>query len=103
IKAAKPNIISLAEDRERALWIGTREGKLWELREDKWMAQTNFFETNAITSLVPGADGSMWVGTDGNGLYRKINGGFHHLGKSEGLAGKVIRTLYLDPQGTLWI
>ncbi|HXU79172.1 MAG TPA: two-component regulator propeller domain-containing protein, partial [Methylomirabilota bacterium] len=103
IRPAKPNIISLAEDREGALWIGTREGKLWELREDKWMAQTNFFETNAITSLVPGADGSMWVGTDGNGLYRKINGGFHHLGKSEGLAGKVIRTLYLDPQGTLWI
>jgi len=42
IKSAKPNIISLAEDREGALWMGTREGKIWQLHENKWLAQTNF-------------------------------------------------------------
>ena len=33
IKSAPPNIISLAEDREGALWTGTREGKIWQLHE----------------------------------------------------------------------
>lgn len=103
IKSAKPNIISLAEDRKGALWMGTREGKIWQLHEDKWLAQTNFSQTNAITAIVPDTDGSMWVGTDGNGLYRLKNGSFHHLDKSEGLLSDVIRTLYLDGQGTLWI
>jgi len=103
IKAAKPNIISLAEDREGALWIGTRDGKISQLHRGTWLAQTNFSQTNAITSIVPDTDGSMWVGTDGNGLYRIIHRSPQHIDKSEGLLSKVIRTLYLDAQGTLWI
>ena len=103
IKLAKPNILSLAEDREGALWVGTREGKIWQLHEGKWLAQTNFFQTNAITAIVTDTNGSMWVGTDGNGLYRFLNGSFPHMEKSEGLLSDVIRTLYLDAQGSLWI
>jgi signal transduction histidine kinase len=45
----------------------------------------------------------MWVGTAGKGLYQFANGSFHHIEKREGLSSDVIRTLYLDAQGTLWI
>ena len=100
---ATPGIISLAEDREGGLWMGTREGKIWQLREGQWLAQTNFSQTNAVTVIVPEKDGSMWVGTEGNGLYRLINGHFHRIGKSEGLLSEMIRTLYIDAQDTLWI
>jgi signal transduction histidine kinase/streptogramin lyase len=103
IKSAPPNINSLAEDREGGLWVGTREGKLWRLHEEKWLAQTNFSQTNAIASIVTEADGSMWLATEGSGLYRVGNGGSHQIDKREGLLSKVIRTLYRDPQGTLWI
>src|SRR5439155_19506105 len=85
------------------LWMGTREGRIWQLHEDKWLAQTNFSQTNAITSIVPDTEVSMWIGTDGNGLYRITNGSVHQIDKSEGLLSKAIRTLSLDPQGTLWI
>jgi ligand-binding sensor domain-containing protein/signal transduction histidine kinase len=103
IKSAKPNIISLAEDREGALWMGTRDGKIWQLHENKWLGQMIFSQTNAITAIVPDTDGSMWIGTDGNGLYRLINGSCQHIDKGAGLLSDVIRTLYLDAQGTLWI
>ena len=103
IQSAKPNIISLAEDREGALWMGTRGGKIWRLREDKWLEQTNFTQTNAVTAIVPEADGPMWFGTEGGGLYRLANGNFQHIGRNEGLLSDMIRTLYLDAQGALWI
>jgi ligand-binding sensor domain-containing protein/signal transduction histidine kinase len=103
IRSAKPNVISMAEDREGALWMGTREGKLWQLREGDWREQTNFSPARAVTALVPDAEGSLWVGTDGNGLYRLLNGSFRHIGKSDGLSSDAIRTLYLDAQGSLWI
>jgi ligand-binding sensor domain-containing protein/signal transduction histidine kinase len=103
IQSAKPNIISLAEDHEGALWTGTRDGKIWQLRENKWLAPSNRFQTNPVTALVPDTDGSMWIGTDGSGLYRLANGSVEHIGRSEGLLSESIQTLYLDPQRTLWI
>jgi len=103
IKLAKPNIISLAEDHEGALWTGTRDGKIWQLRENKWMAPAIIPQTNPVTALAPETDGSMWIGTAGSGLYRLANGGVEHFGKREGLLSESIQTLYLDTQGTLWI
>jgi ligand-binding sensor domain-containing protein/signal transduction histidine kinase len=103
IKLAPTNIISLAENREGALWAGTRDGKIWQLRENKWLAQTNFSQTNAVTAMVTDADGSMWIGTAGGGLYRLVKGHVEHVGKSEGLLSDAIQTLYFDAQDTLWI
>jgi ligand-binding sensor domain-containing protein/signal transduction histidine kinase len=97
------NISSLAEDNTGALWAGTRAGKLWQLREESWLAQTNFTDTNALTSIVADAEGSLWIGTDGGGLCRFANGTVHYLDPNERPLGKAIRALYLDPQGTLWI
>ena len=103
IKTAEPNISSLAEDPDGGLWLGTRCGKLWELRQGVWMARPNLSQTNAITSLVADPDGSIWVGTDGNGLYRLKPGGLQRFGKADGLLSEAIRALYLDERGSLWI
>ena len=103
IPSAKPGIISMAEARDGALWIGTRAGSLWQLREDHWLAQPGLVRTNPITCLAAAADGSMWVGTDGDGLYRFVNGGVDHIDRSKGLSGKAIRALHLDAEGALWI
>lgn len=101
IELTNASIISLAEDHEGALWMGTREGKLWQLRAGNWLAQTNF--PNAVTAIVPDPNGSIWIGTDGSGLYRLQNGSFDRVGKKEISSGDRIRTLYLDAQDTLWI
>ncbi|HXI69597.1 MAG TPA: two-component regulator propeller domain-containing protein [Verrucomicrobiae bacterium] len=101
IELTNASIISLAEDSGGALWLGTRAGKIWQLRAGKWLAQANV--TNAVTAIVPDPDGSIWFGTDGSGLYRFMNGTFSRVDKGEGLLSDKIRTLYLDVQGTLWI
>ncbi len=103
IKSAPKNIISLAEDQDGALWTGTRDGKIWQLREGRWLEPAGFSQTNPVTAIVPQADGTLWIGTDGDGLYRLANGSFRHLDRKDGLFSSAIRTLYLDGQGTLWI
>jgi ligand-binding sensor domain-containing protein/signal transduction histidine kinase len=103
VQSAKPGIISMAEARDGAIWIGTREGKLWRLEEDNCLPQPGFIQKNAITCIVPETDGSIWVGTDGDGVYRFVSGGLDHIEGSKGLLGKAIRALHVDAEGTLWI
>jgi ligand-binding sensor domain-containing protein/signal transduction histidine kinase len=103
IRSVPKNIISLAEDRDGALWAGTRDGKIWQLREGQWLEPAGFSQSNAVTAIVPQADGAFWIGTDGDGLYRLANGSFRHMDRKDGLFSSAIRTLYLDRQGTLWI
>jgi ligand-binding sensor domain-containing protein/signal transduction histidine kinase len=95
------NIISLCEDRNGGLWVGTREGKLWRVDNEKWEAQTNL--PRAITAIVPGTNGAMWIGTEGDGVYELNSSERVHLDTSNGLLSDLVRTLYLDPQDTLWI
>ena len=103
IADAKPNVISLAESRDGTLWLGTEDGKLWELREARWTEQTNLPPSGAITAMAADTDGCLWVGTEENGLYRVGNNGIQHLARHEGLPREAISTLYLDSAGVLWI
>jgi ligand-binding sensor domain-containing protein/signal transduction histidine kinase len=103
IPSAPANIISLAEDSSGTLWVGTRTGKIYELRAGRWLVPANFIQTNAVTAIVSDTNGSIWFGTDGDGLYPFQNGNFQHISKGEGLGSVAIQTLYLDAQNTLWI
>jgi signal transduction histidine kinase len=49
------------------------------------------------------SDGTTWIGTEGDGLYRYQEKSRAHFEKGGGLLSDWIRTLYVDAQGTLWI
>ncbi|HVU07548.1 MAG TPA: two-component regulator propeller domain-containing protein [Verrucomicrobiae bacterium] len=97
------NIISLAEDKNDSIWVGTRDGQLWRLQNKNWTQQTNFAQTHAITAIITSPDGVVWAGTEGSGIYQFKNGNCTHFNTQDGLLSDLIRTLYLDAQGTLWI
>lgn len=97
------NVLSLANGSQGTLWAGTREGELWRRRDSLWRKESGFPHTHAITAITPAPDGSVWVGTQGDGLYQFQDTVRLRLEKSAGLLSDLIRTLYLDPQGTLWI
>jgi len=100
---ANQSVISLAEDAQRQLWAGTRDGKLWRLAQGTWLQLTNWVDRHPITALAPLPDGSLWIGTDGAGLYRRHQESLTHYDKGSGLAGSSVATLYPGADGTLWI
>ena len=62
------NVISLAENREGDLWVGTREGELWRRSRGNWIAQTNLWQSHPITAIVHSRDGCVFLGTEGGRL-----------------------------------
>ena len=97
------SIISLAEDAQGGLWVGTRDGHLWRRWRQQWIEQPNPWQEHAITAIVQDHDGSILVGTSGAGLFRIRGGEVVHYGKTQGLLSELIRTFHLDHDGSLWI
>jgi ligand-binding sensor domain-containing protein/signal transduction histidine kinase len=97
------SISALGEGRHNEIWAGTHDGELWFYAGGKWQMQTNCPIVHAITAIVSDANGVLWVGTEGDGLYRLEGEAHRRCEKLAGLPSGWIRTLFLDAQGTLWI
>ena len=82
---------------------GTHAGKLWQLREGKWLAQNSISISNSISAILPATNGALWIGTEGSGLIYMEHNVATVFSKSAGLPSEIIRALYLDAQGALWI
>ena len=97
------NIISLCETGNGALWVGTAEGKLFRLENDAWQEQTNL--DHPITAIAAAPDGVIWVGTEGDGVYRFNSQGLTQWDTENGLLSDLVRTLYVDSDSdhSLWI
>lgn len=97
-------IRSLYEDREGNLWVGTGQG-LAMLRPsnigiavppDQWRSRP-------LTAVAAGSDGSIWVGTEGAGLYRLKSGHWSRLGIEEGLPSEFVWSIAEDLKGRVWV
>ncbi|MGC3957281.1 MAG: two-component regulator propeller domain-containing protein [Verrucomicrobiota bacterium] len=97
------SLTALAEGNDHSIWAGSRENDLWHLARGQWTRAANFPASNGITALVAEPDGSVWVGTDGNGLFRWKTSVRNHFTRTNGLASDSVRTLHRDAAGTLWI
>ncbi|MDB6020707.1 MAG: Histidine kinase, partial [Pedosphaera sp.] len=87
------DVSALGQDAPGGLWVGTRHGELWWQDHGQWQAQRNGPEVHAITAMVPEMDGSMWVGTAGDGLFSVEGKAGGHWRRRNGLVSDWIRTL----------
>ncbi|MDH0863573.1 diguanylate cyclase [Mitsuaria sp. GD03876] len=111
---AAGTIRALAEDRDGQLWIGTIghgldrydpvEGRFQHFRHGD--APTGSLPDDRVQALAVDGEGSLWVGT-WKGLARKRAGSdrfepvFSTPGQP-GLAGKIVLSLFVAPDGRLW-
>ena len=99
-------VLAITQTPEGYLWVGTQGG----LARFDGMSFTTFDSRNtpemrnsAITALCADREGTLWIGTEGGGLVGLRDGVFTHYGKSDGLAGDVLKVIYQSRDGALWI
>src|SRR5205807_5170897 len=97
-------IYALAQAQDGSVWAGTGDG-LSHLQNGRI---TNYetgktFPSNSVISIAASPKDTLWVGT-ARGVKEFRNGRFiRALGTEQGLADRVIRSLYQDRKRNLWI
>jgi signal transduction histidine kinase/ligand-binding sensor domain-containing protein len=97
--------MSLAEDKEGALWIGTSGGGVSRWRNgriESFGTEDGYPSGVDVIALAADPDGSMWIGTT-TGLVHWSDGAFKTIGEAEGLPRNQVRALAVDAQGALWV
>jgi len=112
----KTTVTCLIEDTMGIIWIGTYETGL--IRFDPVTEQMEVFSfdksikqtipNNFITSLALGKDQKLWIGTSEGMAWFDLNTNDitrleHMVDKKGSIHTKVIRRIFVDSKGTLWV
>lgn len=117
---AGETILAIMQDREGSIWVGTESNGLSILRTQKfrtYMMQggppnerpgrsvpvVRGANEDSVRCVFQDHAGTMWIGTDSNGLYRYDRGKFNTLNTQNGLSSNVILALAGDTKGDLLI
>src|SRR5205823_9500219 len=57
----------------------------------------------SVSALLPDRQSSLWIGTQGEGLYRLHDGKVSHYRTRDGLSNDTVQNLFEDREGTLWV
>lgn len=100
------NVISLNEDQDKNLWIGTDDGGLNCYNLIKKSISHYFLnggKTPDIRVIFTDSNGRVWVGQSGLYLYNKAEDKFDIYTGKGGLASDFIKGITEDGNGNLWI
>lgn len=98
-------VLSVFEDREGSIWIGTEAGGLNLLKSKKFNTFTTRegLPSDLVKAIYQDHQGGIWIGSNGGGLTLFKNGQFTTWTTKEGLSSDVVLSLAGDANGTLWI
>ncbi len=110
---SKAKIHDILTDRQGNLWLGVyQKGALMVSRdaEDSMVnyAYSPFYPslnigTEPVLCVLQSSDGALWVGTDGDGIYRASAPGapMRHIAYTDSDAGTIL-AIFEDSRGTIW-
>ncbi|UTN03583.1 ATP-binding protein [Flavobacterium bizetiae] len=104
-------------DSDDVLWVGTILGlyqvslkdnsgfKVTKMRDAMFNDKTKYNSIQTILSIYESNDKTIWIGTDGEGLfnYNKKNKSFVNYNDFPGFKEKSVRAIISDNNGSLWI
>jgi signal transduction histidine kinase/ligand-binding sensor domain-containing protein len=96
------SILTLFEDQEDNLWVGTDTAGLHILRHQKFRTLPAL-AGSSVAAISQTSDGAIWSATKGEGLFRFEDGKTHRLSTKDGLLSDIILTLAADRDGSLWL
>ncbi len=98
-------ILSVYEDREGSIWLGTESGGLNLLKSKKFNTFTtkDGLPSDLVKAIYQDPQGRIWIGSNGGGLTLFKNGAFTTWTTRDGLSSDVVLSLAGDADGTIWI
>src|SRR5215472_1581904 len=101
------NIVrGIAQTPDGYLWIATLDGlaRFDGVRFTVFnKGNTPDIVSNRFSSMVEGADGDLWLMSEGGALTRYHHGAFHTYGARDGLPANSVRAITGDESGNLWV
>ncbi len=96
-------VLSLWQDRENSIWIGTNGGVL-RLRDAPFsnLTTSKGLSDNYVRTILEHSDGSVWIGSSG-GLDRSVNGKVVPITNSQGQPLTSVLSLAEAPNGDVWV
>lgn len=96
------------EGKDGVLWLGMVDGRVLKAnpsRGENWTEQSGLPAGAAVTALLPARDGSLWVGTFGNGLVNLKGGQTVQYAPSVGSLSRIdkVTALLEDKAGEIWV
>lgn len=97
-------VLSVTEDHEGGLWIGTGGAGLFRSRVEavQMFAPPDRWQNRTALGVTPATGGGFWVGSEGAGLYRWDGRQWANFGREAGILNPYIWTVAEDRAGRLW-
>jgi signal transduction histidine kinase/ligand-binding sensor domain-containing protein len=97
------DVACLYRDSHGALWAGTRGGGVARLAGERFEKfSLGIPPTTPITAFLESPDHSLWIATNGDGVFRVQNGTVTSFTVRDGLPHRLVTGLYTDHSGTIW-
>lgn len=88
------NFGALCSDNKGNIWIGTNKGilvyKSYDLSKFQTYNAASGLSDNFIADIYRDAEDNMWIGTDGDGVFKFSGGRFSRFDNSNGLPGNIV-------------
>lgn len=95
---------SIVQDAAGHIWVGAQCGPVSELVNGRFVPRFREYTKDACAWVVwPARDGSLWIGTRGDGLFHWHDGRMTHYTRKNGLSDDFICGLFEDRDGVMWI
>ena len=102
--AAYDRVMSIVEDQEGSIWVGSRDGlSRLRVRPFAGLGKQQGLSQNSASSVCEDAAGAMWVTTWRGGLNRLKDGVIYSYSATNGLATDLLLSLGPGHDGSVWI
>jgi signal transduction histidine kinase/ligand-binding sensor domain-containing protein len=97
---------AFAETPDHAMWIGTTDGLVrFDGSRFRYYRRENTpaLGADSVFCLTVTRDGALWIGVEGGGLVRYHDDHFRKFTALDGLSNNVVRAIFEDRDGLLWV
>ena len=99
---AAPDFATLSLDTDDALWmVSSRVYRIHEGMAE--VVHLKGLNGIAVRNVVRDREGTLWIGTDGHGVYHQTEGGLVHYDAPGHLVNDFVRAFLETHDGTMWI